>query len=203
MKNILENVKLVGSMIVIGVVLFYIVTTVFIPELTIKIFKFQPYIVVTESMEPIINVNDVVVVTTFDIDEAEVGDIITFNADIDYNGVNEVVTHYIYEIDTNGEETIIRTHRYFDEDAEVSPDTWLIPASDVIGSYSFRIARLGLVLGFIKSIYGIAVIGLNIVLIIAIKHINKSSRESEEFESQKEEEPVEETIIESQKHIES
>ena len=27
----------------------------------------------------------------------KVGDIITFNADIDYNGTKEIVTHYIYE----------------------------------------------------------------------------------------------------------
>ncbi|MGB2409199.1 MAG: hypothetical protein ACPH9T_09775, partial [Paracoccaceae bacterium] len=68
------------------------------------------------------------------IEEAEKGDIITFYADIDYNGTQEVVTHYIYEIDESGEEPIIRTHRHFEYGEEIVPDTWLIKADDVIGT---------------------------------------------------------------------
>jgi len=180
MKNIIENIRLVVSMIIIGAILLYIGTIVFMPESTIKVFRFQPYIVVTESMEPFINVNDMVIVTTFKIDEAEVGDIITFKADIDYNGTEEVVTHYINEIDQSGEETIIRTNRHFEEGETVTPDTWLIPASDVIGTYAFRIPYIGLILGFIKSIYGIVIITINIAIFGTFKFISKKSKKAEE-----------------------
>ena len=41
MKSIIENIKLVGSMVIIGALLLYIGTMLFMPELTIKIFRFQ------------------------------------------------------------------------------------------------------------------------------------------------------------------
>ncbi len=180
MREILDNIKLGIQMLIIGALLLYIGTSVFMPEMTIKIFRFQPFVVQTESMEPEIMVNDLVVATTFNADEAQVGDIITFYADIDYNGTEEVVTHYIYSIDRTGDEAIIRTHRHFDQGEEVTPDTWLIPASDVIGGYSFHVAYLGLAVGFLKSIYGIAVIAINVVVISAIVFINKRAQRKEE-----------------------
>lgn len=173
MKNVIENIKLVFSMIIIGGLLLYIGSILFMPELTVKIFKFQPYIVVTESMEPVYNVNDMVVVTEFDINEAQVGDVITFYADIDYNGTKEIVTHYIYEIDRSGAEAIIRTNRHFDDGETVTPDTWLIPESDVIGQASLHIPYVGYIIGFVKSPYGIVVITVNALIIGAIVSINK------------------------------
>ena len=179
MKELLENVKLFIQMGIIGAILLYIGATVFMPDMTIKIFRFQPFVVVTESMEPVINVNDMVVARPFNIETAEVSDIITFKADIDYNGTEEVVTHYIYEIDRSGDEAILRTHRHFDNPEEVVPDTWLIPASDVIGSYGTHVPYVGFIIGFIKSTYGMAVIGVNILIFGAIKLMNRSKDEEE------------------------
>ena len=173
MKNILENIKLVGSMVIIGALLLYIGTLLFMPDLTIKIFRFQPYIIVTESMEPMFNVNDMIIASTFDIEEAEVGDVITFKADIDYNGTKEIVTHYIYEIDRSGSEAIIKTNRHFNSDETVTPDTWLIPESDVIGSYSAHIPYIGYLIDFVTSIYGIVVISINVLVVTAIVRLNK------------------------------
>jgi signal peptidase len=180
MKSIIENIKLVGSMVIIGALLLYIGTMLFMPELTIKIFRFQPYIVVTESMEPVFNVNDMIIASAFDIEEAEVGDVITFKADIDYNGTKEIVTHYIYEIDRTGSEAIIRTNRHFNSDETITPDTWLIPESDVIGSYSAHIPYIGYVIDFITSLYGIVVILINVVVITAIVKLNKQIKERDE-----------------------
>lgn len=194
MKKIWENVKLVVSMVVIGALLLYIASTILMPELTVKVFGFQPYQVYTESMEPVINVNDVVVVGRFDIEEAEVGDIITFYADIDYNGEPEVVTHYIYSIEGEGDDALIRTHRHFEDSSEVSPDTWIIPATDVLGTYQFHIAYLGYVIGFLQSIYGIAIVGANIVIFTVIRVINKRQRAKEEAELESENETVEKTL---------
>lgn len=185
MKAILENVKLVVQMGLIGAILLYLASTMFMPELTIKIFGFQPFIVVTESMEPEFMVNDAVVATRFNIDTAEVGDIITFNADIDYNGTEEVVTHYIYSIEGEGQDAIIRTHRHFEEGETVVPDTWLLSPDDVVGSVSFGIKYFGFITGFIKSIYGIAVIAINIVIFGAYKFItNRMEKKQEEQEIQ-------------------
>lgn len=179
MKKVLENVKLFVSMLFIGALLLYIATMIFMPTLTLKVFQFQPYTVVTNSMEPVIDVNDVVVVKSFNIDEAQEGDIITFKADIDYNGTEETVTHYIYSIDRTGEEAIIRTHRHFENPEDVVPDTWLITESQVIGAYGFHIQYLGYVIGFIKSIFGILTIAANLLIFGAIKFINNRARRRE------------------------
>lgn len=180
MKNIIENVKIILSMGFIGALLLYIGMNIFVPDMVVKVFQFQPYVVVTESMEPEINVNDMVVVKQFDIDEAEVGQIITFEADIDYNGTKEVVTHYIYSIDDSKEETIIRTHRHYEEGETITPDTWLLTADDVIGSYSFHIQYAGLIVGFFKSVYGIAIVVLNVIIFSAAKYINNRMKEKEQ-----------------------
>ena len=177
MKNLVENIKLVVSMTIIGAILLYIGTLVLMPDMTVKIFRFQPFVVVTESMEPYLNVNDMVVVTPFDIDEAEVGDVITFKADIDYNGTEEVVTHYIYSIETTKGETFIRTNRYFEEDEIVVPDTWLIQEQDVIGSYGFHLKYVGFIIGFLKSFYGIAIVIINVVIFSLISYINKKQKQ--------------------------
>ncbi len=195
MKNVIDNIKLGLYMGIIGIILLYIGTLIFMPDLTVKIFRFKPFVVVTESMEPYINVNDMVVVGVFDIDEAEVGDIITFEADIDYNGTKEIVTHYIYEIDRTRDEAVIRTNRYFDEDQTITPDTWIIPENNVIGSYSFHIPYMGYLVGFIKSIYGIIIIGINVLIFGGIKYINRKTKQKELLEKEnKKEEELEEEI---------
>lgn len=182
MKNFLENVKLTVQMTIIGAIILYIGTLVFMPELTVKIFRFHPYVVVTESMEPVINVNDMVIATPFNIEDAEVGDIITFKADIDYNGTQEVVTHYIYSIDETGDEAIIRTNRHFEDDETIVPDTWLIAESDVLGSHGVTVKYLGFLVGFLRSIYGITIVVINIVIFSTISFLNKRNRSQAQTE---------------------
>jgi len=179
MKNILEDIKIYGSMILIGALLLYITTAIFVPDLTLKIFRYQPYTVITESMEPVMNVNDVIIVKNFNLDEAKVGDVITFRADIDYNGTEEIITHYIYSINTIEDETVIRTHRHFENDSQIVPDTWLISPNQVIGTYAYQIPYLGFVMNFLKSIYGIATISINIILIGTAIYINKRGKKRE------------------------
>jgi signal peptidase len=182
MENIKENIKLVLSMSIVGLILLYIGTLLFMPEMTIKIFRFQPYIVLTESMEPVLDVNDMVIITPFDIEEAKVGDMITFEADIDYNGSKEIVTHYIYSIVTTDEDTFIRTNRHFEESSDIIPDTWLIQEADIIGSYGLKVKYVGFLTGFIKSVYGIAIITLNVIIVFAVKYLNKKTKEESELE---------------------
>lgn len=180
MKSMIENIKLVISMVIIGALLLYIGTLLVMPDLTIKIFRFQPYIIVTESMEPVFNVNDMIIASVFDIEEAEIGDVITFKADIDYNGTKEIVTHYIYEIDETGSEAIIQTNRHFSSTETVTPDTWLIPESDVIGTYTAHIPYIGYIIEFVTSIYGIVVILINVIVITGIVRLNKQIKERDE-----------------------
>lgn len=174
-----KTMNLVGSILffaLAGLLVLYILLELFLPNMTIKVFQFKPYVVVTESMEPVIDVDDLIIVTNTNVDSLEVGDIITFRADIDYNGTKEVVTHYVYSITENDGDYVIRTNRYGSE----VPDTWLLSEADVIGEYGFRVRQLGVFVNFMKSPFGIAAIAVNIVVIGAIIFIVKSGKKEKQ-----------------------
>ncbi len=180
-KSVLSRVSSVLFYVVAGLLLLYIFSELLMPNQTIKIFQFKPYVVVTESMEPVINVNDLIIDVRPNLDNLEVGDIITFNADIDYNGTKEVVTHYIYSIGENiNGERIFRTVR----NGGTIPDTWILTDQDILGKYAFRIPKLGNVINFVKSPFGIATISVNVIIIGAIIYIVKSGKKEEPKENE-------------------
>ncbi len=160
--------------LITGILVLYIAINVFMPENTVKVFGFKPYVVITDSMEPVIKVNDLIVVSKPKVDELAVEDIITFYADINYDGEKEIVTHYIYSINENTEgDLVFKTHRYFDDGAEVFSDYWVIGEDDVLGQHSFTIPYVGAVVQFAKSPFGIAAIVVNIGIIVGIVYIMK------------------------------
>lgn len=181
-----EKIIMVGSFLVIAVLLIYIVVQLAAPSLSVKVFGFKPYVIITESMEPEIMVRDMVVVRKFDIDEAKVGDIITFEADINYDGTKEVVTHYIYIIAEDGENTKIRTNRYYEDINDATPDPWVLEPDDVLGAYWFQIPKLGFVTDFIKSPFGIAAFLVNVTVIGGIVYLVKSGKKETEAKSDEE-----------------
>ncbi len=158
-----------------GLLLLYILFEIFIPQTTVKVFQFKPYVVITASMEPVINVNDMAIVvnpTNRKISNLEVGDIITFEADINYDGTKEIVTHYIFSItETDGVRTY-RTNRY----GSTTPDTWVLRDNDILGIYAFRIPWIGNLVNFVRSPYGIVAISVNIIVIGAIIYIVKTGK---------------------------
>jgi len=171
--------KLVGSIIfnvIAGLLVFYILLELFIPTTTIKVFQFKPYVVITESMEPVLNVNDMVVVFNPNLDKLEVEDIITFKADINYDGEKEIITHYIYSITEDGNgDRVFRTHRY----GSTVQDTWILYDEDILGVYGFKIPQLGMFVNFVKSPFGIATISVNIVIIGIIVYLVKAGKKEQ------------------------
>ncbi|MCF7930394.1 MAG: signal peptidase I [Acholeplasmataceae bacterium] len=175
-KHVWNNIKSIIFYVFAGILISYILIEVVLPSQTIKIFQFKPYVVVTESMEPVIKVNDLIIVTNPNLDKLEVGDIITFEADIDYNGTKEVVTHYIYSIETNLQGVrVFQTIR----NGGTVPDVWTLTDQDILGTYAFRIPFLGTIINFVKSPFGIAAVSVNVVVIISIIYIIKASKKEE------------------------
>ncbi len=172
-----QNIAMIVSFIIIAILLIYIVIQIAAPNMTVRIFGFKPYVVITESMEPEINVRDMVFVRKFDIEDAKVGDIITFEADIDYNGTKEIVTHYIYAINTNGIVTTIQTNRHWEDMNDAVPDSWVLLPDDVLGTYWFQIPKIGYVTDFFKSPFGIAAIIVNVSVIGGIIYLVKKGKE--------------------------
>lgn len=180
-----KTLSLVGSIFffaLAGLLVLYILLELFIPNMTIKVFQFKPYVVVTESMEPVLDVDDLIIVTNPNVSKLEVGDIITFRADIDYNGTKEIVTHYINSITEADGDYTIRTNRY----GSTVPDTWILSEDDVIGVYSFRIRQLGVFINFVKSPFGIAAIVVNVIVIGAIVYIVKTGKKDKVVEQKPE-----------------
>ena len=152
-----ENLfKLIGLVIAIlfaiGLVMYFI--------------NFNHYIIQTNSMTPIINANDFVAINkNYNFNDLEEEDIIAFKADIFNNDTKEVVIHYIYNIDSDGN---IQTISNVDQE----PDEWLLTENDIVGEYSYRIPNIGRVFNFLTSPIGIIVIALNLsVLGVALKFI--------------------------------
>jgi len=177
-SSITKNIGTILAFIVYTVLLLYIVIQIVAPEMTVKIFGVKPYVVITESMEPEIKVRDMVFVRNFKIEDAKVGDIITFKADIDYNGSQEVVTHYIYAINTDGEVTTIQTNRHWEDMNDALPDPWVILPDDVLGTYWFQIPKIGYVTDFLQSSFGIAAVLVNITVIGGIIYLVKKDNEN-------------------------
>ncbi|MCR3906321.1 MAG: signal peptidase I [Tenericutes bacterium] len=172
-KQIMKQIGSILFFVLSGLLILYILMEIFIPNTTIKVFQFKPYVVITESMEPVLNVDDMIIVYNPNLDNLEEGDIITFMADIDYDGTKEVITHYIHSITLNTEnERVYRTIRH---DGTV-PDTWILGDSDIIGVYGFRIPQLGVFVAFLRSPFGIAAVSVNILVIAAIIVIVKSGK---------------------------
>jgi len=172
-KNTLKTVGTIAFFIFSGLLVLYILLELFIPNMTIKVFQFKPFVVITESMEPVLDVDDMVIVFNPNLNKLAEGDIITFKADIDYNGTKETITHYILTITENNDgERIYRTHRY----GSTTPDTWILRDSDIIGVYGFRIRQLGVFVKFIKSPFGIAAVSVNLIVIGAIVYLVKSGK---------------------------
>lgn len=165
----LDLIKMTIYIFISAILMLYIVFELLIPDQTIKVIGYKPYIVLTQSMEPKIDANDLVIVKDINVDELEVGDIITFNADIDYDGHKEVVTHYIYSIHKNQEGDLsFKTNRYYEDKQAIVPDTWVLLEEDLLGTYLFHVPMIGSVLLFLKSPFGIAAMIVNISIIAAI-----------------------------------
>lgn len=190
MNNIMKKVKSFLFYLVVAVLVVFISLELFVPDTTIKVFGFKSYVVTTQSMEPEINVFDIVVDRNFDVENLEVGDIITFRVDADYDGEKDVVTHYIADIIVDSETGKIsfKTHRHFENEDDLYQDPWTIDSSDVLGQYWFTIPKLGYVVEFIKSPFGIAIIFLNIIIISGIVYLIKK-KDSEEESNLEDSEP--------------
>ena len=166
----------------------YIVVETFVPERTLGVFGFKPYVVLTASMEPVIREDDVVVIRHVDVEQLAVDDIITFYTDLNFDGNLEVVTHYVYAIDQDDEDAwVIRTRPYYANPEDYSPDPWVLGEDDVLGEHWFTVPRVGLVIRFLQSPYGIAALIVNVTIIasivILLKDDKKKTNEMPEADS--------------------
>ncbi len=131
----------------------------------VELFGYKTYVVLTGSMKPTLNPNDVVIVKKQDKKNINNGDIITYTV----GNTTSTVTHRIIEIVEEDGKKYYKTKG----DNNNAEDSDLIPYEDVQGKFCFKISKVGAVLTGGLTGTGIIVI----FLILALSYHQSSKRE--------------------------
>jgi signal peptidase I len=132
---------------------------------------FSPFMAVSsQSMQPVLNYGDLILVRREQAENIEVGDIIAFNVPSPYNLVAQSPTvHKVVEkLNENGE-------IYFKTKGDNNPteDQWTVPAKNVIGKYVGKAPYIGLAALFLGGPFGLAVISVLITLSFIYPYFKK------------------------------
>jgi len=179
----MHKIKSVFSYLIIGFLLIYISLT-FFPEEMNDAIGFRTFIVLSNSMEPVLNQNDLIIMHEIKESEIKVGDIISFNVYIPELGKDAYVTHYIGDIKETDSGKVYYTNGSFQEDGEY--DEWKdkdnqpydITYQDIKGKYVFKIPYVGFVQSaFRNNVILSLVIANGFVLYILWEYIKEKNDE--------------------------
>lgn len=178
-RSVQENIKFVIILIAIYIVISLALR--FVPFLQV----YNTYTIRTESMEPVLNVGDIVVVEDITPQEIQVGDIVAFYVDVTNDGEDDVIIHYIDEIIQFDEDTLV-----FKSKPEISnlQDRWTIEEHDIIGIYAYRVENIGKILLFLNSWVGRIVLFIDIMLVWVVVDLIFPKKKKEITENSKKEE---------------
>ncbi len=159
MRKILNWIMSIG----LGLLILLVILSL-ISKFTRKdnILGFVPMKVLSGSMEPRINVGDVVLVRKVDSSIIEKGDIITYKI-----GTKTYVTHRVIEVLNEGENILFRTKG----DANNAEDDDLVLSDSLVGKLTFRIPKLGYVADFITRPIGFVLFFILPIIILLGKEI--------------------------------
>ena len=124
---------------------------------------FGSYVILTKSMVPTINVNDAVLVKRSDLDEFNIGDIITFSS-IDTTHEGMTITHRIVgkQKDMSGN-LAFRTKG----DNNSREDFAYVPFGNIYGKVILRMPKIGYIQSFVSKPLGL-IIGIFIPVLIVL-----------------------------------
>lgn len=127
-------------------------------------FGYKNFVIISESMEPTINVDDSIFVKEVAEEELKVNDIISYNI----NG--EIITHRIVKIQNEDGEKIYITKG----DNNRAEDKWKVTYEDIEGKYIFKINGFGKFMEMLKSKVFLGI--LIILIILSIVYSNNLSK---------------------------
>ena len=165
-----ENVKMAKKVIeVIAIILIYNIILVAISSANkvnvINILGYKSYIIKTNSMEPTIKTNDVVITKMVKKEKIKKGDVITFLQD------GEVITHRITQIDENGEYATKGDNNNIE-------DTFKINYDNIEGKHIMTIPYLGKIIQALDNKIVFLIITLIVLIFILITIQNQEKREN-------------------------
>lgn len=152
-----------------------------------SLFGYRYYVVKTPSMEPALSVGDLIIVKLVNAADIEVGDVLTFNPSSD---PDTYLTHRVTQKLENYEGTGVTCFKT-KGDANEAEDSFLIDSSRVIGTMSFSIPKLGIIIRFIQLRWYI-VVPLIVLVFVFFKLLGYYFSMEEEDTGEKQEEAVQE-----------
>lgn len=177
-----KNAKIIKKVMeIIAIILIYNIILIAISSENkislINIFGYKSFIIKTNSMEPTIDINDVIITKKVQEEEIKVQDIITFLKD------NEVITHRITKIET---ENNIKKYTTKGDNNNVE-DSFKITYDNIEGKHILTIPNLGIIVKVLEN----QIIFLIVLLIVLIymffriqnqekKEIRREKKKSEE-----------------------
>lgn len=173
-KNLLIYILYIIIIPVIIYDLFLIVQTIVKPGVTPDFFGFRTFSIITGSMEPVINIDDIVIVKKVDRIDIQNGDIITFTIE------NETITHRVLNISFVDGELIYTTKGDKNEVTDIEK----IKYNQIEGKYITKIPKAGKLLTFLKNkfVFGTILVILILSYCLQRKHISKKIERKEKRE---------------------
>lgn len=161
----------------VGMMTLMIAGKVLFPEKFQNIMPYRFYNVLTNSMEPTIGVNDLVLIKTYRSGMSiKKNDIITFHAK--RFGEPVIITHRFSHMETNEEGVkVYKTH----SEQSKTFDPYETKEEDIIGVYVIHLPYLGKFVLFLKSGFGLLWI-CEIIVIFMIKATIKTRWEEKEYQ---------------------
>lgn len=159
-KNILKIILiiLIYNMILLGI-------SVMDNNENFNIGGFKSYIITTSSMEPNVQVGDVVICKKIDANELKEGDVITFNKD------GEVITHRITKIQTENDKKLYITKG----DNNTLEDNEKIEENQIKGKMIIKIPKMGTFINALSNNI-ILLITLLVILIVGFAKISLNEK---------------------------
>ena len=165
-----ENVKIAKKVIeIIAIILIYNVILIAISSANkmniINVFGYKSYIIKTNSMEPTIGINDVVIAKKVEKKEIKKGDVITFLQD------GEVITHRITQIDEEGNYTTKGDNNNIE-------DIFKITYDNIEGKHVLTIPYLGAIVLALDNKIVFLIITLIVLIFMFITILNEEKKEN-------------------------
>ena len=179
MKKIL---KILPNVLLIMLVA-YIVLMKIGPEKINKFLGYQTFVILTDSMEPVIPTGSAVLVKNLkDDEEPKEGDIVSFR--VDRLGEDAVFTHYYCGTETEEDGST----RYLTQGATAErPDDYITHRQDIIGTYVFHIPYVGRIVLFLKSPFALIELGIIMIIMIIYQLLWDKFDKEEQAEKEKQE----------------
>lgn len=162
----LKVLSKVGFITCVGLLSVVTIYTVFFPGVHRELIPYRFYYVLTNSMEPTIGTNSLVLVKTYDDSmKLEKNDIITFHAN--RFGEEVIIMHRFSHTEINDEgEIVYKTH----PEGSNLLDIYETKREDILGVYLFHIPYVGKLILFLRSGFGILWL-CQVIAILFIKRL--------------------------------